>query len=63
MSEKPTYEELEQRIKELEKEAVEHKAAQQGLQLSEQRLTLIHDSIADILFYIRVAAGVKRVVT
>jgi PAS domain-containing protein len=54
MSKKPTYEELEQRVKEFEKEAVEHKAAQQALQLSEQRLSLIYDSVADILYYIRV---------
>jgi PAS domain S-box-containing protein len=54
MSKKPTYEELEQRIKEFEKEAVGHKAAQQALQLNEQRLSLIYDSVADILYYIRV---------
>jgi hypothetical protein len=33
MSKKPTYEELEQRVKDFEKEAIEHKAAQQALQL------------------------------
>ncbi len=54
MAKKPTYEELEQRVKEFEKEAAEHKAAQQALQLSEQRLSLIYDSVADILYYIRV---------
>jgi len=54
ISGKSTYEELEQRVKEFEKEAVEHKAAQQALRLSEQRLSLIYDSVADILYYIRV---------
>jgi len=56
MASKPTYKELEQRVKELEKKAAEHKAAQQELQLSEQRLSLIYDSVAEILFFIRVEA-------
>jgi len=54
MTGKPTYEELEQRVKEFEKETVERKAAQQALQLSEQRLSLIYDSVVDVLYYIRV---------
>jgi len=31
MADKPTHEELEQRVKELEKETVEHKCAEEGL--------------------------------
>jgi len=54
MAGKPTYEELEQRVKELEKENVEYKAAQRALQLSEQQLSLIYDSVVDVLYYIRV---------
>ncbi len=54
MTKKPSYEELEQRVKEFGKEAVKRMAAQQAIQSSEQRLSLIYDSVEDILFYIRV---------
>lgn len=43
MDKKPTYEELEQRVKELEKEAVERKQAEEAL----QREKLLSDSIID----------------
>ena len=56
MVSKPTFKELEQRIKELEKEAAEHKAAKKELQLSEQVLSLIYDSVAEILYFIIVEA-------
>jgi PAS domain S-box-containing protein len=51
---KESHGELEQKVKELEKEAFERKATQQALQLSEQRLSLIYDSVIDVLYYIRV---------
>jgi len=50
MAKKPTYEELEQTVKEFEKEFFEHKAVQQAPQSSEQRLSLINDSVADRIF-------------
>jgi len=56
MASKTTYKELEQRVKGLEKKASEHKVAQQELQLSEQRLSLIYDSVAEILYFISVEA-------
>ena len=40
MAEKPTYEQLERRVKELEREAVEHKTAEKALLQSEQELAL-----------------------
>ena len=43
MPEKPNYEELEQRIKELEKEAVQHKQMKEALRESEQRFRLAFD--------------------
>ena len=39
MIKKPTYEELEQRVKELEKEAVEHKRVEEALQESEKKFS------------------------
>jgi len=41
MAKKPTYEELEQRVKELEKEAVERRRAEEALRESEERLSAI----------------------
>jgi PAS domain S-box-containing protein len=42
---RPTYEELEHRVKELEKEAAERKQAQQWLRESEERLKAVLDTI------------------
>ena len=39
MAKKPSYEKLEQRVKELEKEAAKSKAAEEALRVSEKRLT------------------------
>ncbi len=41
MAKKPTYEELVQRVKELEKEAVERKRAEEAMRESEERLLRI----------------------
>ena len=49
MGRKPTYEELEQRVKELEKEAVERKLPQEALRESEKKYsTLVEDSLTGI---------------
>jgi PAS domain S-box-containing protein len=42
---KPTYEELEQRVKELEKESAERRQAQESLRESEERLKTVLDTI------------------
>jgi PAS domain S-box-containing protein len=44
-ADKPTYEELEQRVKELEKEAAERKSAEVALRESEERLQIVLDTI------------------
>ena len=44
-ADKPTYEELEQRVKELEKEAAERKRAEVALRESEERLQIVLDTI------------------
>ena len=43
MAKKPSYEKLEQRVKELEKEAAKSKAAEEALRVSEKRLSEIMD--------------------
>ena len=49
MGRKPTYEELEQRVKELEKEAAERKLPQEALRESEKKYsTLVEDSLTGI---------------
>ena len=47
MTEKPTYKELEERIKDLEKESVEHKRAEKALKESEQKYRHLIESILD----------------
>jgi PAS domain S-box-containing protein len=47
MAKKPTYEELQQRVKELEKEAVGHKKIEEPLRESEERYRLLLESITD----------------
>ena len=44
MAKKPTYEELEQKIKDLEKEAVEHKHLEEALRESEAELSTIYNN-------------------
>lgn len=43
MNDKPTYEELEQRVKDLQKEAVERKRAEEALRESARRLQIAYD--------------------
>jgi len=50
MAEKPTYRELEQRIKELEKEAVEHKQAEEALRENEQKYHHLTESLLDTVY-------------
>jgi PAS domain S-box-containing protein len=50
MATKPTYEELDQRLKELEKEAAKCKSAEEALGTSTERLTNILESISDGFF-------------
>ena len=51
MAKKPTYEDLEQKVKELEKEALEHKRAEQTLKESHDRFVLLLDSL-DAAMYV-----------
>jgi len=46
MAKKPTYEELEQRVKELEKEAVERKRAKEALKSEKDKLQALMDGLA-----------------
>jgi len=50
MAEKPTYEELEKRIKELEKEAAEHKQAKEVLKETEQKYRHLTESLLDTVY-------------
>jgi len=52
MASKPTYEELEQRVKELEKEAAERKLAEEALRDSEERYHAIFEQAADSIVLI-----------
>ncbi|MBW1813671.1 MAG: PAS domain S-box protein, partial [Deltaproteobacteria bacterium] len=56
MSKKPTYEELEQRIEELGQAEFDSKPVKE-LRVREQQLSLIYDSIEDILYYLKVEPG------
>ncbi len=47
MADKPTYEELKQRVKELEKEAVERRHLEEALRESEEKLRIIFETIPD----------------
>ena len=51
MTKKPTYEELEGRVEELEKEAVERKQAEEALQTTQKELETIIDSVPAMIFY------------
>ena len=50
MTDKATYEELEQRIKELEKEAVERKQAEEAVQEREKKYRQIFENIQDVYY-------------
>lgn len=50
MAKKPTYEELEQRIKELEKEAIKRKQAEEALKESEERYSTLFDRSLDCVY-------------
>ena len=51
MSEKPTYEELEQRVKKLEKVAVERKKVEEALRESEKRYRALSDATFEAIFF------------
>ena len=50
MAKKPTYEELEQRIKELEREALEHKQVEKALWESEEKYRVLFETAKDAVF-------------
>jgi len=50
MTNKPTYEELEQRVKELEQEEAERKQAEEALQESKERFRAIFETAQDSIF-------------
>jgi len=52
MAEKPTYEEMEQRIKDLEYEVVKRKQAEEALRESKERFKAVFESVNDILILI-----------
>jgi PAS domain S-box-containing protein len=52
MAEKPTYEELEQRVRELEQESVERKRAEKALRESEERFRTVADFTYDWEYWI-----------
>ena len=49
MAEKPTYEALEQRIKELEKDAAKHKKTEDALRESEEKLRVLFENSYDLI--------------
>ncbi|MBW1860343.1 MAG: hypothetical protein JRI70_09810, partial [Deltaproteobacteria bacterium] len=51
MVRKPTYEELEQRVKALEKEAADRAGTQEALRESEEKCRLTFESAVDAIFW------------
>ena len=54
MSKKPTYEELEQRLKALEEKAVERKQTEEALKESEEKYRRIFESIQDVYYEVSI---------
>jgi len=50
MARRPTYEQLEQRVKELEKESVERKRVEEALRENEEKYRLLAESLLDIVY-------------
>jgi PAS domain-containing protein len=50
MTKKPTYEELEQRVRELEEESLERKQVEDALRESEERLSSFMNSASDSMY-------------
>ena len=57
MAKKPTYEELEKRVKKLEKETVEREQAEEALKESEEKYRTILESIEDGYFEVDTAGN------
>lgn len=57
MDKKPTFEELDQRVKELEKEAVKRKRAEKALRESEEKYRRITEAITDYIYTVTVQDG------
>jgi PAS domain S-box-containing protein len=57
MASKPTYEELERRVKGFEEEATKRKRAEKALRESEERYRRITDVITDYIYTVRVQSG------
>jgi PAS domain S-box-containing protein len=51
MDDKPTYEELEQKIKELQKDALERKRGEEALQESEEKFRLAFENAVDAIYW------------
>ncbi len=58
MIRKPTYEELEQRVKALEKVSVEHKRAEEALRVSEAKYRRVSDNSPAVLYQFMMPDGV-----
>ena len=57
MAKKPTYEELEQKVKDLEKDAAKHKKTEEALRESEERYRTIFDSIEEAYFKVDIGGN------
>lgn len=57
MNRKPSYEELQHRVEELEHRALEHKRVEEALYESEERYRRITDAITDYIYTVRIQDG------